>query len=323
MKLVSIASIVLLFLIAFLLSCADRRVSEVAYPQLAHRYAKAPTRGTEVSYLLVFRREGVLPKLIILFPGGKGTCHFGDIYSRESCGKGESNSVEVFPGVWVSYNFVARNVREFALRGHVVVLVDMPDDVKARLSLSGEPKEVASAYRVGGDWDGEREPHDVVRDITSVINSVQGELLTELKEVYLLGTSRGTLASAYLSGNLPVGIEGAVLTSTVAGDPKFSSYCPDTAEGFISCTGINSFTGRVLLVHHRKDGCRSSPYKKAFNLFRVLPQAQKTFVTVNGGFEVSSNPCKARTHHGFYGKDKEVVKLILDWIEGKPVPEDI
>ena len=38
---------------------------------------------------------------------------------------------------------------------------------------------------------------------------------------------------------------------------------------------------------------------------------------------IGSDPCKALSHHGFLGVEGPVVNLISDWLEGKPIPQDI
>jgi hypothetical protein len=307
--------------------CGTKEAGNQKYSQLSIRIEQALNRSTQINYLAVYKKTGVKPVVLILFPGGDGTCHFGDSLSRSSCGKNSSNSIDLGSGIWVSYNFLARNVREFALRGHVVLLVDMPDDVKNKFSSSSEdPKIIASAYRTGGDWDGDslNNPADIVGDLSSVIADAERKLGLVFTGVYLVGTSRGTLASAYLSHKLSSQpVSGVVLTATLSSDANFSSYCPGGVNNFTSCTSVNSYTGKLLMVHHKYDGCSASMYSDANSIFSSLSASPKTFVTVQGGVNLSSNPCKAKTYHGFYGRDSDVVGLILDWIEGKSVPSDI
>ena len=77
------------------------------------------------------------------------------------------------------------------------------------------------------------------------------------------------------------------------------------------------------MVHHESDGCSVSTFSSARDLFDSLTVSPKSFTSVNGGLNLSSNQCKAKTYHGFYGRDADVVGLILDWVEGKPAPSSL
>ncbi len=312
----------------FLLSC-DQQGGEEKYRDLNYQIESAVTRSSNIRYLLIFKGSSPSGKLIVLFPGGTGTCHFGYISEKSGCGKTSGNSIDISSDIWVSYNFVARNARDFALRGHTVILIDMPDDVKSRMALyPGQDKIIASAYRVGGDWDNDatNESNDIRDDLNRVITDFQARYGITVTELYLVGTSRGTLATAYLSHKVG-GVSGIVLTATVSSDDtgsvKYSDYCPFGVTSFINCTRINSYTGKAFMVHHRDDGCSSSSYSSALSLYSNLSIPSKNFTSVTGGLNLSSNPCSARTYHGFYGRDKDVVNLILDWIEGSSPPTNI
>jgi hypothetical protein len=46
-------------------------------------------------------------------------------------------------------------------------------------------------------------------------------------------------------------------------------------------------------------------------------------VGVVGVIPPASGPCESLSNHGFYGMDQAVVRVIADWVAGKPVPERI
>ena len=46
-------------------------------------------------------------------------------------------------------------------------------------------------------------------------------------------------------------------------------------------------------------------------------------VEVEGGDPPQSNPCEGFAPHGFFGRERDVVAVIADWIAGKPVPKEI
>ena len=80
----------------------------------------------------------------------------------------------------------------------------------------------------------------------------------------------------------------------------------------------------VLVVHHIEDQCRVTRYENAQNFFYGLPNLpRKHFITVSGGDEPKSRPCKARTQHGFYGVERETVAAIVEWINGKTPPKHV
>ncbi len=324
-------SLILPFLIlALVVFTACRGVQGFKKPEysgLTYRIESISSdRGARIRYMLIYEGTEPSDRVIFLFPGRDGTCHFGYQDEKDKCGKSSSNSIDISFNLWVSYNFLARNAGRFMEKGHTVVLVDMPEDVKQRiLSVPTSAKITGSAYRVGGDWDGDsvEEPDDVVSDISAIVSDLQNTYGITIRDLFLVGTSRGTLAVAYLSHKIS-GVKGIVLTATVSSDGgNYSSYCPSGASDFLGCTGLNSYAGRILMVHHRKDGCPVSKYRSARELFDNLSSPQKSFTTVSGGSEVSSNPCKARTYHGFWGRDREVVNLILNWIGGMEVPSNL
>ena len=310
----------LLVLVCLILSCGPGEVASI----VSFTIHEVATRSTTIRFLIA-KRTITNGKMLILFPGGDGTCHFGFFPEKAACGRDSSNSIDVAPNIWVSYNFLARNMERFAQRGYVVVLVDMPEDVKARFSASSlDPKVISSRYRVGTDWDEDNTTDnslDVVEDVEAVVSYVTVTLGVPVVEVYLVGTSRGTLAAAYVSHQITA--TGVVLTATVSSDGLFSDYCPSSSSDFISCTGINGYAGRVIMVHHQNDGCPASTHTSANTVYGDLTISDKHFTTVTGGSEVSSDPCAGKTYHGFWGRDGDVVSLILDWIEGRPVPGSI
>jgi hypothetical protein len=56
---------------------------------------------------------------------------------------------------------------------------------------------------------------------------------------------------------------------------------------------------------------------------RLTESPKVDLVAVTGGIPPASGPCDALSHHGFYGLEQPVVRVITDWLAGKPVPERI
>ena len=71
----------------------------------------------------------------------------------------------------------------------------------------------------------------------------------------------------------------------------------------------------TLLVHHKDDACRASPYSGASRVLKALAQApKKELLTFQGGSPPQSDPCEARAAHGYLGLEAEVVSAIGAWI---------
>lgn len=282
----------------FFLSCSSKTFTPPSAEGYSVEVRSINTRGAELDFLIVHRKNTEnFRRVLILFPGGNGTCHFG---RKESPCKKRRNYLD---SIWVSNNFLARNVIKFARKGDIVVLVDMPSDVKGRF-IGKNSKLVASAYRVSPEH---------AKDVENLISYLKDAF--GVKEVYLIGTSRGTLSVAYLANKLP-SVKGVVLTATLSSDPHFMDYCPDEADDFIACTGFEKTDKRVLFVHNVNDGCVSSGYPQIRQVFRKLKAKDKRFISVRGGSEPADNPCSGLTYHGFFGRDGEVVDRILDWVRG-------
>jgi hypothetical protein len=128
----------------------------------------------------------------------------------------------------------------------------------------------------------------------------------------LVGTSRGTISTAYVGRALPDVWDAVVHTSTLS-SPARGHATP--LIGF----DYGAIRPRQLFVHHADDGCFLCSYEA---LKRIADSGQYALITVHGG-DVRAKPCEALSHHGFYGKDEAVVTAIKAWISGQPWQDDI
>ena len=139
-------------------------------------------------------------------------------------------------------------------------------------------------------------------DIRAVVDFLVNEGATE---VFLIGTSRGTLSVAYLATVVThANVEGYVLTASLAeSPPAIRSYAP-------------RITDPVLMVHHTGDVCRVTRYDDALAIYETIPASPRNgFITVSGGSPpIDDNPCQSRTAHGFLGKEREAVAGIVEWL---------
>jgi hypothetical protein len=110
--------------------------------------------------------------------------------------------------------------------------------------------------------------------------------------VVVVGTSRGTLRVPQGLSARPSGI---VLTAGMLDSVRGSLGSPEALPP-------------TLVIHHRRDGCRSTP-PSAVEPFKSWGGARIRVVWLDGGVDVG-DPCQANGHHGFAGLDGRVVATI-------------
>jgi hypothetical protein len=194
-------------------------------------------------------------------------------------------------GAPTSGNFLVRSRDLFAAQGFNVAIVGKPSD---RSDLDGFFR--ASAAHV--------------EDLRVVIERLRRDLG---QPVWLVGTSRGTISAAAAAIALdPSLIAGIVLTSSVTQGAR-ASPVPGLALGEIRVP--------VLVVHHRRDECRSSAPQDAPYIVSRLTQAPvKKLIMLDGGSGARGDPCEPWHWHGYIGMEREAVEAIADWIRN-PMPE--
>ena len=184
-------------------------------------------------------------------------------------------------------NFVVRNRARFAEHGLLVAVVDTPSDRPAGL-------------------DGFRTTAAHADDLRAVIAALREEAAVP---VWLVGTSMGTVSAANAAARLRTGgPDGIVLSSTVT---RQGRERPESI-GDVRMKDIHVTT---LVVHHRQDACRATPYADTVGLMRDLAGApRRELLTFEGGGTPQSGPCEGRAAHGYFGLDAEVVAAIAKWI---------
>ena len=145
-----------------------------------------------------------------------------------------------------------------------------------------------------------------MQDIEAVINYIRS---INDKPIWLVGTSRGTESAAYVAVHLNSKIDGLVLTSSISKTNNKGASVADLP--------LDKITVPVLAIHHTQDACKATRpsvvkdiKRKAYNSSRV---EVKRFT---GGDEpISSNPCQARTYHGYLGIEQDVTNYIGSFIQ--------
>jgi pimeloyl-ACP methyl ester carboxylesterase len=190
-------------------------------------------------------------------------------------------------------NFLVRNRARFAEQGLLVAVIDTPSDRPDGLD----------GFRTGAAH---------AEDVRLVIAALRHEAAVP---VWLVGTSMGTVSAASATARLTTGgPDGLVLTSTVT---RQGRERPES----VGDVRLKDVRVPTLVVHHRDDACRATPYADMPSLLRDLGQApRRELLTVQGGDPPRSPPCEARAAHGFLGLDAEVVAAIAGWIKAPARP---
>ena len=184
-------------------------------------------------------------------------------------------------------NFLVRTRRMFAEHGFLTVVVDVPSDRRRGPGLRDFRD--SSAHRT---------------DIGAVVEFLRRRAAVP---VWLIGTSRGNVSAAHLAAHLPV--DGVVLTASVTEESRRS-------RATVMDAPLDRITKPVLIVHHHDDACRATPYDNIASLKRRFTVSGLVEVQVyEGGDPPISEPCQARSAHGFFGIEKRVVDAIACWIK--------
>ena len=106
-------------------------------------------------------------------------------------------------------------------------------------------------------------------------------------EVFLIGTSRGTVSVAYLASVMThPKVKGYVLTASV------ETIVFDTER----------IEHPVLMAHHADDECRVTTLTGARAAYNTITKSpRKAFITVSGGDAPRSRACGPLSAHGIFG----------------------
>ena len=189
-------------------------------------------------------------------------------------------------------NFLVRSRQLFIDRGFATILIDAPSDKQGKLGM----------------LKGFRNSQKHVQDIEAVIDYIR---TSNNKPIWLVGTSRGTESAGYAAVNLNNKIDGLILTSSISKTNKNGTS--------VASLPLDKLTVPVLAIHHSQDACKTTRpgvikdiKRKAYNSSRFK---SKLF---DGGDEPkNSNPCKAKTYHGYLGIENKVVDYMAAFIKGR------
>jgi len=189
---------------------------------------------------------------------------------------------------WGSGNFLVRERQAFADGGFIVAVVDAPSD--------------RQSYPYLGSF---RETAQHAEDAKALIAWMRAQ--HPRIPVWLVGTSRGTESAAAIAIRLggEGGPDGIVLTSSILVGRK---------ERAVTDMDLAALKIPVLVVHHKDDQCRETPFAGTDKLMKKLTNApRKELIAVSGG-TTQGDPCEAAAYHGYNGIEDQVVQAIETWI---------
>ena len=137
-------------------------------------------------------------------------------------------------------------------------------------------------------------------DVDALIGEVK-KRIPSIQEIWLVGTSMGTISSSFMPIHNPTGYAGAIHTAAIT-DPY--------ARGSYRELGGFDYKKAVIpqfFIHHVNDPCALTTYPSAKS---ITDKYSIPLVTVTGGSGFQGGACEALTEHGFRGKEKEVMNAV-------------
>ena len=138
------------------------------------------------------------------------------------------------------------------------------------------------------------------QDVDQLIAAVKTKN-PSIAEVWLVGTSMGTISSSFMPVHNPTGYAGAIHTASITEPYAKNSYRE------LGNFNYKKATAPQFFIHHAADPCYLTTYSGAKS---ITDKYKLPLVTVTGGSDFQGNPCNAFTEHGFRGKEKDVMNAI-------------
>ncbi len=137
-------------------------------------------------------------------------------------------------------------------------------------------------------------------DVDKLIAEVK-KRAPSITEVWLVGTSMGTISSSFMPMHNATGYAGAIHTAAITDPYAKGSY--RELGGF----DYKNSTVPQFFVHHANDPCALTTYPSAKS---IAEKYNIPLITVTGGSGFQGGACEAFTEHGFRGKEKEVMNAM-------------
>jgi pimeloyl-ACP methyl ester carboxylesterase len=232
-------------------------------------------RGATQKFILIKPENPIAT--VILFAGGRG-----------ALGLRRASSM-----AWGAGNFLVRTRKAFAAHALMVAVLDAPSDhgdgMTAQFRMSNEHAD----------------------DIAAVAAYLKQKIPLP---VWLVGTSMGTFSAANgaIAGH---NIDGLVLTSTITRSKPDWKIASSHRDG-VASMALAKVAVPTLIVSHRNDGCDITPASDAPKLQTGLGAAAKAeVVLLDGGSPPASEPCEAKSPHGYFGIEDDAVGTVARFIK--------
>jgi hypothetical protein len=208
-------------------------------------------------------------KLAVLLPGGNAVIR-------------AQVSENIITHARLSGNFLIRSRRHLVDEDIATLIVDCRTDL-------GD--ECPDAYQASS----EREA-DVYRLVKEVLRR-----FPSIQDIWLIGTSRGTVSSGFMAHHGKDHYAGAIHTATIS--EHFKKGAPDQMRNL----DYSSIKIPQAFIHHKKDPCYLTTYSA---IERIAKKFSVPLITVSGEKNLSGPECHGFTQHGFRGREKVVMKKI-------------
>ena len=144
------------------------------------------------------------------------------------------------------------------------------------------------------------------QDVSKLIIEIK-KRYSSIREVWLIGTSMGTVSSSFMPTYDDNFYTGSIHTATI------------TVTGGGSFGELGNFDYKKtkipqFFIHHKDDPCDKTTYARVKD---ITDKFNLPLITVFGGSDFRGNPCAAFSQHGFRGKEKEVMNTIKEIIKTK------
>lgn len=249
--------------------------------------------------------EGLREELLVVDLGADGSQ--AGVLSVASGTSGHSRLAVLLPG----YPSVVRPVVENGamvrskLNGNFLIRSrkDLADSMIATL--------VVDCYSQSGDYCSSAYQSSKQRQmhVQKLIDEVK-KRIPSIEQVWLIGTSMGTISSSFMPIHAPSLYSGAIHTASITEPLARNSY-RELMDFDYGQTKVPQF-----FVHHKNDPCYLTTWSGAK---RISDKYGHKLITVSGGADFRGGACQAFTEHGFRGKEKEVMQAISVLIKtGQP-----
>jgi hypothetical protein len=137
-------------------------------------------------------------------------------------------------------------------------------------------------------------------DVDRLIAEVKRRV-PSISEVWLVGTSMGTISSSFMPTYNTTGYAGAIHTATIS-----TAYAKNFYRELLDFDYRKSSVPQFF-IHHINDPCGVTTYASTKS---IAEKFNLPLITVSGSSGVQGPACAAQTEHGFKGREKEVMSAI-------------